>query len=124
MQQEIQLELFALYPERMRRIVLENGEIELHQTAVGPVAELKFRRYQSLIDQALGRTERRQHIQRGRMKGGGAQVFRQGVLGLEHCHGNAGLGQAGRRAQTHRAGAGYQNPIMHVATAPSNRRPP
>ena len=69
-----ELELLGLETERMPCRVGDCAEIECRDHAVAG-AELQLRGDKSLRDQRRGSAEFVEHVERGRMKGRGAQFF-------------------------------------------------
>src|SRR6185312_11402206 len=108
----VQPVLLALHPEGMSGLVGDHAEVELRHPSRA-VAVLQPRRRAPHLDQALRRAEAREHVERGRLEGGGAQVLRQARLGLEHRHRHAGVCEHVRRAETDRPGAGDDDCRLH-----------
>ena len=109
-----QFRLFGLHAERMAGHVGDGAEVELAQDAVALGAVLQPRRLQPLRHEVGGEAEVVQHVERRRMKGGGARFGAQCIGGLEHRHRDALPDQSGRGDQSDRTGTGDEDPLFRV----------
>ena len=100
-----QFPLLALQPERMIGVGRDQLHVELGNHAFLPIALLGVAGHQTLCHQVVGQTQRGQHVQSGRVEGGGTQVPVQGWRGFKHSDFHALIGQQQGTDQADRSSA-------------------
>ena len=104
-----QLPLLALQPEGVVGVAGQQLHVELGDHALLAVPLLGVARDQALADQCVGQPVAGQHVERGRVKGGGAQVHAEMRGSFDHRHAHPFARQHERTDKAHRAGASNQD---------------
>jgi len=118
------LPLLALQAEGVVGVAGQQLHVELGDHALLTVALLRVARHQALRHEGLGQAVGRQHVQRGRVEGRGAQVEVELRRGLDHRHLHPGTRQHERRHQAHGPRARDQDVCStSAATKPTGPAP-
>ena len=121
-QQPVELELLALEPVGVRRDVGDASEVELGDAARAlPV--LKGGGLEPHGQKIVQHPGGGQHVEGGRMEGGGPQRFRQRGLCFQHGHRHPVLRQVQRHHEPHGSGSRHQHAIGVHVTCPRWPRP-
>ena len=123
-QQPVELELLALEPVWVRRDVGDASEVELGDAARA-LAVLKGRGLEAHGQKIVQHPGGGQHVDGGRMEGGGPQRFRQRRFRFQHGHRHPVLRQVQRHHEPHGSGTRHQHAIgAHVTTMMLTRKCP
>src|ERR1700730_11489960 len=105
-----ELVLLALHDEGVARVILQDAEIELgDQFAGGAIPDPEFGLDQPACDDVADEAEAFENFKRRRMRGRGARIVVDPLLGLEDLNRNALARQRQRRDEADRAAAGNEN---------------
>ena len=105
-----ELVLLALHDERVARVMLQDAEIELgDHFASGAIPNSEFGLDQTARDDVVDEAQAVEDFKRRRVRGRGARIVVDSLLGLENLNRNTLARQRERRDDADRAAAGDEN---------------